>query len=86
MFILRSFDNYQLVVGLLGVLIVWPALVTTYRAYFHPLSHVPGPKLAAITRLYIFYYNVIEDGGFYLRLDELHKKYGRFVISEQSSR
>lgn len=74
-----SLNKYQLAGAVLGVLVVWSASVAIYRFYFHPLSHVPGPKFAAVTRLYLFYYNVIKDGLFYLELEGLHKKYGPVV-------
>src|SRR3954453_7571188 len=32
------------------------ATVFIYRAYFSPLSRIPGPKLAAATGLYEFHY------------------------------
>ncbi|KAK5656923.1 hypothetical protein OQA88_3445 [Cercophora sp. LCS_1] len=76
MVLVPSLESYQLAGVLLGALAVWSASVAIYRIYFDPLSHVPGPKIAAATGLYIFYYNVIRDGLFYLELDGLHKKYG----------
>lgn len=49
-----------------------------YRLYFHPLSHIPGPKLAAMTHLYEFYYDVCTPGGgrFLFQIEKLHRKYG----------
>ncbi|RFU72541.1 benzoate 4-monooxygenase cytochrome p450 [Trichoderma arundinaceum] len=41
---------------------VYISLRIIYRLYFHPLSHIPGPKLTACTHLYEFYYNVIHVG------------------------
>jgi hypothetical protein len=50
--------------------------VTAYRLFFHPLASVPGPALAAVTRLYAFYFNIIKGGTFYLEIERLHKVYG----------
>lgn len=47
-----------------------------YRLYFHPLSHIPGPKLAACSHLYEFYYNVILSGKFLFEMERMHQKYG----------
>jgi hypothetical protein len=39
-------------------------LKVTYRLWFHPLYKFPGPKIAAATSAYKFYYSVIQDGMF----------------------
>jgi hypothetical protein len=59
-------------------------VLAIYRLYFHPLSRFPGPKLAAITSWYEFYYDVILDGNFYFHKKKLHQKYGMFTIDEFS--
>jgi hypothetical protein len=46
---------------------------------FHPLSHVPGPKLAAATYLPEFYYDVIKFGRYTREIKEMHKNYGPLV-------
>ncbi|KAL2836559.1 cytochrome P450 [Aspergillus pseudoustus] len=45
-----------------------------YRLYFHPISKVPGPKLAACTSLWLAYHTYIGDEC--TVIFELHKKYG----------
>ena len=58
----------------LGVLtLVWFGVVVIYRLYFHPLTKVPGPRLAAATTLYQSYYNC----RYYLKIADLHTIYGR---------
>lgn len=57
------------------ILIYFPS-VALYRLFFHPLAQFPGPKLAAITRWYEAYYDVICDGQYTFKLAELHKEYG----------
>jgi hypothetical protein len=29
--------------------LAYTAALAVYRIYFHPISHIPGPKLAALT-------------------------------------
>lgn len=57
----------------------WLALRTIYRLYFHPLAHIPGPKITAITHLYEFYYDVLCDGKFTFQMEKMHKKYGPII-------
>ena len=47
-----------------------------YRAFFGPLSNIPGPKLAAFTPWYQTYYDIYLGGKFTLHVEEIHKKYG----------
>ncbi|TVY90100.1 Cytochrome P450 monooxygenase [Lachnellula willkommii] len=49
------------------------------RLYFHPLAHIPGPRLAAITWWYEFYFDVIQPSTFVFKIQELHKQYGPIV-------
>ncbi|PYI09158.1 cytochrome P450 [Aspergillus sclerotiicarbonarius CBS 121057] len=58
---------------------IFQILKIFYRLYLHPLRHIPGPRLAAITHLYDFYYNVYHHGRFIFRIEELHKDYGPIV-------
>ncbi|CDM33000.1 Cytochrome P450 [Penicillium roqueforti FM164] len=53
--------------------------VVIYRLYFHPLSKFPGPKLAALTSLYEFYYNVVLGGRYLWEIERMHEKYGPIV-------
>lgn len=52
------------------------ASLIIYRLYFHPLAGFPGPKLAAATRWYEFYYDVIQQGKYVYKVDQMHDKYG----------
>jgi len=58
---------------------VWSIAVGIYRVFFHPLAKIPGPKLAGLTYLYRFKYNVLDHGKFYLQIEKLHQKYGPVV-------
>jgi hypothetical protein len=52
-------------------------LRTIYRLWFHPLSKFPGPKLAAVSHLHEFYYDVIKGGTYIWQVEKMHKKYGK---------
>lgn len=60
-------------------LVVWAVSTVVYRRLFHPLAQIPGPFLPAVTRLYIWYWNVLQDGHFYRKIEELHARYGPVV-------
>ena len=60
----------------LTALIVYTLTLYIYRIYFSPISHIPGPKLAAATRWYEFYFDAIKVGQFYLEVERLHRVYG----------
>jgi hypothetical protein len=59
---------------------IYIATTCIYRLYLHPLSRVPGPKLAALTLFYEAWYNLFaQDGRFIFHAENLHKKYGPIV-------
>lgn len=68
--------------GVLGVwAVVVPCLIlvitgAAYRLYLSPLAKFPGPKLAALTSWYEFYYDYFERGRFTWKIKELHAQYG----------
>ena len=67
----------------------WTALASTalayfaglvfYRLYLHPLANFPGPKLAAITRYYEGYYDVVRNGQYTFKIAELHQLAERVI-------
>ncbi|KAL9622283.1 MAG: hypothetical protein Q9160_003294 [Pyrenula sp. 1 TL-2023] len=64
----------------IGILLLIATLAGTLRRlYFHPLSHIPGPKLAALSWWYEFYFDGIKQGRFVLHIQDLHKQYGPIV-------
>lgn len=50
-----------------------------YRLWLHPLADFPGPKLAASTFWYQFYYDAIRQGEYMLRIRDMHAKYGKLT-------
>lgn len=68
---------------LLAFLTLWLTywLITfVYRAYFSPLAKFPGPRLAAATFWYEFYYEIWPHKFQYLwKIKSLHEQYGPIV-------
>lgn len=61
---------------LVAALAVHRMSLIVYRLFFHPLRHIPGPRLAAVSSLYYAYWQVYNDGILVHHLPELHRKYG----------
>lgn len=77
-------DIQTIIVQAISIALASLLLYTTYgiiwRLYRSPISHFPGPKLAALTYWYEFYYDVFPNYGQYtFHIGDLHKKYGPIV-------
>lgn len=51
--------------------------ITFYRLFLHRLRHFPGPRLAAVTKLWHVFQ--CRDSRNHLMLESMRKKYGTFV-------
>jgi hypothetical protein len=60
-------------------LVAYAVLLGIYRLYLSPLSHFPGPKLAALTGWYEVWYDVVIGGQFTFQIEKWHQKYGTFL-------
>ena len=54
------------------------------RLILHPLARFPGPRLAALTRYYEAYYDLVRNGQYTFKTAELHKKYGELTGKPRS--
>ncbi|KAI1380471.1 putative cytochrome P450 [Hypoxylon crocopeplum] len=62
-----------------AALAVYITVLVLYRLFLHPLADFPGPKLAAATVWYEFFYDGIKRGQYTFRIREMHEKYGPIV-------
>lgn len=69
--------GYFLVLSFL--IILYTGSVIFYRLFLSPLAKFPGPRLAAATRLYETYYQIVKGGIFTWHINDLHEKYGPVV-------
>lgn len=76
---LITFRN--LLVSLACIVLINLVSKAVYRLLFSPLAKFPGPKLAALTLWYEFYYDVIKRGRYTWKIAEMHKQYGRGLSS-----
>jgi hypothetical protein len=63
--------------GILSELyLMYIVCVGIYRLYFSPYAKFPGPKLAALTYGYMFYYDALGVKGQYIyKIQQLHEEY-----------
>ncbi|EPE28199.1 Cytochrome P450 [Glarea lozoyensis ATCC 20868] len=73
---LLSLLSWKVVAAMLAI---YCASLACYRLFLHPLAKFPGPKLAAITRCYEGYYDLILEGQYTFKIAEMHKSYGPII-------
>ena len=47
-----------------------------YRLHLSPISRFPGPKLAALTFWYEFWFDVVKKGRYTWEIQKMHARYG----------
>lgn len=67
--------NYSIPI-LCAILLVSLLGLAVYRLHFDPLAPFPGPKLAALTRYYEFYFDAVRGGLYTTEIGRMHEKYG----------
>ena len=58
----------------------WIVVEAIRRLFFSNIAHIPGPRLAALSSWYEFYYDVVRPGQYVWKIKELHKEYGRSAM------
>ncbi|KAI1335896.1 putative cytochrome P450 [Xylariaceae sp. FL0016] len=65
--------------ALFGVFLVQYIFRIIYRLWFSPLAGFPGPRLAAMTSLYEFYFDYFKQAKYCFKIEEMHRTYGPIV-------
>lgn len=62
-------------------LIAFTSYGAFWRLFLSPLAKFPGPKLAALTLWYEFYFDVLKGGGgrYIWEIERMHSLYGKLV-------
>lgn len=74
---ISSVSATEALVWVLVLIVLYNLALVTFRVYLSPLSKFPGPKLAAATLWYEFYYDVVRRGKFAWEIKRMHKIYGK---------
>ncbi|KAH7176464.1 cytochrome P450 [Dactylonectria macrodidyma] len=64
---------------LAGIWLIYLIQLVIQRLWLSPLAHVPGPKLAALTQFYEFYYDIVLGGQYTFKINDMHEQYGPIV-------
>jgi hypothetical protein len=67
------------ILSLIGAWLVYVLFLTYHRLFLSPISKFPGPKLAAASFWYEFYYDIILGGKYFRKIKNLHEEYGPIV-------
>ncbi|KAL9608568.1 MAG: hypothetical protein Q9167_006614 [Letrouitia subvulpina] len=79
-YLTTDFNPLRTVAGLATLaLILYLLGLFIYRLNFHPLAKFPGPKAAAATFWYEFYYHWWLQGQYIFEIEKMHNKYGPIV-------
>lgn len=72
----RELRALDIAAAILTAATVYLSLLVLYRLLFSPIARFPGPKLAAATEWYEFYYQLVQNGQWGRQVDRLHDQYG----------
>jgi hypothetical protein len=82
--LLQNASGTQMFLGASALILLYGFLIGIHRVYFSPLSHIPGPKIAAFTWWYEAYYDVIKRGQYVDIIKNMHEKYGVYIFGHFS--
>ncbi|MCJ1348128.1 hypothetical protein MMC31_006359, partial [Peltigera leucophlebia] len=78
-YVFTSSSTSRIAAGIATSAVVYGFSLAIYRLLFSPIARFPGPKLAALTNLYEFYYDFFGNGKYIFQIEKMHEKYGPIV-------
>ncbi len=72
--------SVALLLGAAAAGLVYLAGLAVYRLFLSPIAKFPGPRLAALSRWYEFYYDCVLPGQYTFHIQKLHKQYGKYEV------
>jgi len=63
---------------IIGIVVLWLVYTAYDRLFASPLAKFPGPRLAALTTWYQFYFDIVKGGRLPWHLAQLHQIYGEY--------
>ena len=70
-------DAYSRAAALIiGVSLAYTACLAVCRLVLSPVAGFPGPKIAAVTGWYEFYYDLLLKGKYLYEIEKMHQEYG----------
>jgi hypothetical protein len=66
----------RLLAAAISLLVLYLLSNAIYRLYLSPIAKFPGPRLAALSFWYEFYFDVIKHGQYTWEIGRMHDIYG----------
>nr|UWK20198.1 cytochrome P450 [Trichoderma psychrophilum] len=70
----KLFVVFMAALAIVSTLVQW-----FYNLYLHPKRSIPGPRLAAMSSLYEFWFDIVRDGKYPEEIKRMHEVYGPVV-------
>lgn len=71
--------NGKIAACIITLTILYSVGLAFHRLFLSPLAAFPGPKIAALTGFYEFYYDFFKGGKYIFEIEKMHKAYGLCV-------
>ena len=75
----------QLTAGLAILALLYTIGLFIFRLTLDPLAKFPGPKIAAMTSWYEFYYDWWCDGRYLFEIEKMHQEYGNHSFRDNTT-
>ena len=71
----------SIAVGCASIAILSSVGLAFHRLFLSPLAGFPGPKLAALTGFYEFYYDFFKGGKYVFEIQKMHEQHGQLYLN-----